>query len=395
METIIFHIDVNSAFLSWTALEDLKSGEALDIRTIPAIIGGDRKSRHGVVLAKSLPAKKYKIKTGEPITNALKKCPSLVIKPPTHGIYEEYSHRLMEFLHTITPDIEQLSIDECYLDFTGIAHLYESPAACAVRIKDEISNNFGFTVNIGISTNKLLAKMASDFEKPNLVHTLFPHEITEKMWPMPVSELYMAGKSSVATLNNLGIFTIGDLAASDPKLLSLHLKSHGNLLWNYANGIGDTIVNGTPQELKGIGNSITLAADAETASDAKLVLRNLAETVSERLRSNYVLAGNICVEIKYSTFVSVSHQMQLDTPTDTNHSIYRAACLLFDRLWDQTPIRLLGIRSSKLIDQNEPVQLSLFDFDFEKEEKNRRLDNALDEIRKKYGVDSVTRGSLF
>lgn len=395
MDTIIFHIDVNSAYLSWTAIEDLKAGESLDIRTIPAIIGGDQKSRHGIVLAKSLPAKKYKIKTGEPITNALKKCPDLVIKPPTRGIYEKYSRELMDFLHTITPDIQQLSIDECYLDYTGIAHLYESPTLCAAWIKDEVYNKFGFTVNIGISTNKLLAKMASDFEKPNFVHTLFPHEIAEKMWPLPVSDLYMAGKSSVTVLNKLEIFTIGDLAAADPKLLSLHLKSHGYLLWNYANGIGDTTVDATPQNLKGIGNSTTLTQDAKTASDAKLVLRNLAETVSKRLRDHHVKAGNICVEIKYSSFVSVSHQMQLDTPTNTNHSIYRVACILFDRLWDHTPIRLLGIRSSKLIDQNEPVQLSLFDYDYKKEEKNRKLDNALDEIRQKYGKDSITRGSLF
>ena len=261
MSRIIFHIDVNSAYLSWTAVEQLKSGAALDIRTIPAIIGGDRKSRHGVVLAKSIPAKKYGIHTGEPVANALRKCPDIHMEPPDHALYHEYSRRLMEFLHTYTPDIEQVSVDECYLDFTGIAHRYHSYVSAAFEIKDRVREKFGFTVNIGISSNKLLAKMASDFEKPDRVHTLFPEEIKVKMWPLPVRELYMAGGSSVETLKKLGIRTIGELAQADPKILELHLKSHGRMLWNFANGIDDSPVVTWKTEAKGIGNSTTLPAD--------------------------------------------------------------------------------------------------------------------------------------
>ena len=217
MPRTIFHIDVNSAYLSWTAVEQLKNGAKADIRTIPAIIGGNQESRHGVVLAKSIPAKKYGIRTGEPVANALRKCPDIHIEPPDHELYRAYSRKLMDFLHTYTPDIEQVSVDECYLDYTGIAHQFYSPVSAALEIKEKIYKKFGFTVNIGISSNKVLAKMASDFEKPGKVHTLFPEEIRVKMWPLPVRELYMAGGSSVETLKKLGIHTIGDPGASSEK----------------------------------------------------------------------------------------------------------------------------------------------------------------------------------
>ena len=242
MSHIIFHIDVNSAYLSWTAVEQLKNGADVDIRTIPAIIGGDRESRHGIVLAKSPSAKKFGIRTGEPVVNAFRKCPNLHMDPPNHRMYREYSRRLMDFLKTYTPEIEQVSVDECYMDFTGIAQRFSSPVEAAYEIKARVYEKFGFTVNVGISTNKLLAKMASDFEKPNRVHTLFPEEVKEKMWPLPVSELFMAGKSSVAILEKLEIRTIGELAQTDPKLLEFHLKSHGRTLWEFANGIGDAKV---------------------------------------------------------------------------------------------------------------------------------------------------------
>ena len=225
MHQIIFHIDVNSAFLSWTAVEELKNGSDRDLREIPSIIGGDQQSRRGVVLAKSVPAKKYKIQTGEPVANALRKYPNLVMAPPNHKMYREYSKRLMDFLKTYTPDIEQVSVDECFMDFTGIAKKFSSPVEAALEIKNKVKEMFGFTVNIGISDKKLLAKMASDFEKPDKVHTLFTEEIQEKMWPLPVGELYMAGKSTVKTLEKLEIRTIGELATTDVKIIELHLKT--------------------------------------------------------------------------------------------------------------------------------------------------------------------------
>ena len=400
MKQIIFHIDVNSAFLSWTAVEQLKNGAEFDIREIPAIIGGNQESRHGIVLAKSVSAKKFGIVTGEPVANALRKCPNLHMFPPNHRMYSEYSHKLMNFLKTYTPDIEQVSVDECYMDFTGIAHKFTSAIEAAYEIKDAVKEKFGFTVNIGISVNRLLAKMASDFEKPNKVHTLFPEEIAEKMWPLPVSELYMAGHSSVETLHKLEIRTIGELAQTDPKLLELHLKSHGRTLWEFANGIGSDKVIRERVEAKGIGNSTTLPKDVTASKDAKQVLLSLSETVGGRLRKERQKAKMVSVEIKYSSFQSVSHQKQLEKGTDSDRTIYEAACELFDELWNGEPIRLLGIRTSKLVEASAPEQINLFDFqetlekDMTKSVKYKKLDSALDEIRKKYGDNAVKRGTL-
>lgn len=400
MKQIVFHIDVNSAFLSWTAVEQLKNGAEFDIREIPAIIGGDQQSRHGIVLAKSVPAKKFGIVTGEPIAQAIRKCPEVKIFPSNHKMYGERSAELMEFLRNYTPDIEQMSVDECYMDFTGIAYKYSSPVDAAVEIKDAVYQKFGFTVNVGISVNRLLAKMASDFEKPNKVHTLFPEEIPLKMWPLPVSELYMAGRSSVEVLHKLEIRTIGELAKADPALLELHLKSHGRTLWEFSNGKSSSKISREHVENKGIGNSTTLSKDVTTEERAKEVLLMLAETVGGRLRKEQQKASMVSVEIKYSTFQSVSHQKQITRATNTDQVIYENACELFHELWNGEPVRLLGIRTSKLKDDDAPEQMSIFDYQYEekndkvKEEKHRKLDKALDEIRKKFGDESIKRGTL-
>ena len=401
MEHIIFHIDVNSAYLSWSALSLLEKGSKTDLRQIPAIIGGDMEKRHGVVLAKSIPAKKYGIVTGEPIVNAMRKRPFLRLEAPDHHLYAEKSRQLMQLLSDICPEIEQVSVDECYMDYTPISHLYPSPYEAAIMIKDKVRDTFGFTVNIGISDRKILAKMASDFRKPDLVHTLYSYEIKEKMWPLPVSSLFMCGKSSGEVLRKLEIETIGQLAGSDKKILEAHLKSHGTLLWEYANGIDDSPVVSTPPDSKGVGNSTTLSKDVTEREEACKTLLSLSESVAARLRKAGQLAGMISVEIKYSNFRSVSHQTMLYSPSDTSRIIYDTACRLFDELWDHSPIRLLGVRTSKLVSATEPIQLSLFDLNAvagnEKEpasEKLAALDKALDDIRNKFGNDAVVRGSL-
>ncbi len=393
-EQIIFHIDVNSAFLSWSALAKLQEDDSIDLRTVPSIVGGDMAKRHGVVLAKSIPAKAYGIITGEPVVNAFRKCPSLISVAPNHNYYQQMSQSLMQHLARICPDIEQVSIDECYMNYAPIANKYTSPEEAAVSIKDSVYAKFGFTVNIGISDKKVLAKMASDFKKPNLVHTLYSHEIREKLWPLPVSNLFMCGHSSVETLRKLGILTIGELAQADLSILESHLKSHGNTLWEYANGIDNSGVTLKPEKAKGIGNSTTLTKDAETPEDAKHFLLQLAESVGKRLREEHFLAGSVCTEIKYNTFRSVSHQALLATPTASTDVIYREACALFDELWDGTPIRLLGIRTTKLTEEDTPIQLNLFDYQAPKSEKQRKLDAALDDIRARYGKEAVKRGSL-
>lgn len=409
MKKIFFHIDVNSAFLSWSALEKLHNGDETDLRTVPSVIGGDMAKRHGVVLAKSIPAKAYGIVTGEPIVNALRKCPSLILEPPDHKLYHQRSHELMTLLSDFCPDIEQVSVDECYMDYTPVSGRYASPEEAAHLLKDRVSGRLGFTVNIGISDRKVLAKMASDFQKPDLVHTLYAHEIRQKLWPLPVSSLFMCGHSSVETLRKLEILTIGDLARTDRSILMAHLKSHGVLLWEYANGIDSSEVATVHAEAKGIGNSTTLSQDAEDRETACRVLLSLSESVAGRLRSSSQIAGMVSIEIKYNTFKKVSHQTTLFSPTNQTDTVYRTACSLFDEIWDGTPIRLLGIRSSKLAPEGEPVQMSLFDLPADTQphraspillspspssRKKERLDIALDSIRKRYGNDAIVRGSL-
>ena len=388
MDRIFFHIDVNSAYLSWSALEKLHNGSEVDLRTIPAIIGGDMAKRHGVVLAKSIPAKKYGIVTGEPIVNAMRKCPNLTLEPPDQKLYRQRSRELMTLLSDICPDIEQVSVDECYMDYTPISRQYPSPEAAAHLIKDRVREQLNFTVNVGISDRKVLAKMASDFEKPNRVHTLYAYEIREKLWPLPISSLFMCGHSSVDALRRLGILTIGDLAQTDVSILQSHMKSHGKLLWEYANGIDQSVVETQQAAAKGIGNSTTLSKDASTIEEAKHVLLSLSESVAGRLRKAGKLAEMISVEIKYNTFKKVSHQTTLLTPTCGSDTIYQTACELFAELWDGTPVRLLGIRSSKLTSIGEPVQMSLFDL------PDPRLEKAIDSIRQKYGSDAIVRGSM-
>lgn len=392
-DPIIFHIDVNSAFLSWTALDRLRSGDPVDLRTIPSIVGGDSATRHGIVLAKSIPAKAYGIRTGEPVASAMRKCPNLVLASPDHARYKEYSRALMDHLSQICPDIEQVSIDECYMDYTPISANYASPLEAAVRIKDSVRETFSFTVNVGISDRKVLAKMASDFRKPDLVHTLFAAEIQEKLWPLPVSDLFLCGHSSVETLRKLGILTIGELAQADPAILDAHLKSHGRLLWNYANGIDPSTVETRHAKAKGIGNSTTLSADVTTAEEAHRILRNLSESVGARMRRAHTMGYSVCTEIKYSDFVSVSHQTILDAPTSSDAILAEAACALFDELWNGNPIRLLGVRATKLVEEDTPVQLSLFDLQAPKSEKQQKLDAALDKIRSRYGKGAIKRGS--
>lgn len=410
MEPLFFHIDVNSAYLSWTAVDRLEQGDSLDLRLIPSIIGGDKEKRHGIVLAKSIPAKVFNIQTGEPVVKALEKCSTLTIAAPDPEMYKRRSRQLMDYLKTLTPDIEQVSIDECYMDFGSIVHLYPSPIDAANEIKDTIYKTMGFTVNIGISNRKVLAKMASDFKKPNLVHTLYTHEIKDKMWPLPISSLYMCGKSSVDEFRKLEILTIGDLAMSDPEIISLHLKSHGKLLWEFANGIDDSKVEPIHPDAKGIGNSTTLSKDAEDISTIHKVLLSLSDSVASRIRKADSMAYMVSVEVKYNTFVKNSHQTTLYAPTNTSDTIYQTACRLFDELWDGTPVRLLGIRCSKLVDMDEPVQMNLMDYDFKtnqnnsgkeplsmvshNDEKNKKLDSALDSIRKRYGSSAVVRGSM-
>ncbi|MBP7177151.1 MAG: DNA polymerase IV [Thermoclostridium sp.] len=391
---IIFHIDVNSAFLSWEALEQLKQGSTVDLRTIPSIVGGDPSKRHGIVLAKSIPAKKYGIITGEPVFQALKKCPDLTVVPPTHHIYSQNSHAMIELLQTYSPDIEQFSIDECFIDATGLRLRFgDDYTALANQIKNHIRDELGFTVNVGISENKLLAKMASDFQKPDKVHTLFLDEIQQKMWPMPVSELFMVGKAATARFEMLGIKTIGDLARANPAVLEQQLKKYGLMIWDYANGRDDSPVQAQEAEAKDLSNETTVSFDITDKETARLYILSLSETVGMRLRKAGLFAGVIAVHIKNSNFETYSRQRKLDNATQDTNVIFSTAAELFEQVWKRDPVRLIGVATSQL--QRDPIkQLDMFSLAGPKQADRVKLDESIDKIREKYGQDYVVRGSL-
>lgn len=396
MERVIFHIDVNSAFLSWEAAYRIRElGETEDLRQIASVVGGSEESRHGIVLAKSELAKKYGITTGEPLVDARRKCPGLVTVPSNFPVYVKYSNGMMKILEDYTPDIEQYSIDESFLDMTGTQNLFGPPIEAAHKIKDRIYNELGFTVNVGVSSNKLLAKMASDFKKPNLVHTLFPEEVPTKMWPLPVSDLFFVGRQTAKRLYSLGIFTIGDLANTDKKIIQDNLKGHGSVIWEFANGIGDSMEdvtnkNRTPAN-KGYSNETTLAFDVTDANLAKEILLSLTESVSARVRADKSYVSVVSVYFVDNEFHHSSKQMTLDSATNVTNELYYHACRLFEQLWKGQPIRLLGIHISKASLENHR-QYSLFEQ--QDVEKLSKLDLAIDKIRHKYGDDSIKRATF-
>ena len=325
---IIFHIDVNSAFLSWEAVFRLSQDKkALDLRDVPSAVGGDRASRHGIVLAKSTPAKKYGITTGEPLAQALKKCPDLIVVPSRFEVYHDFSQRLLQILEEYTPDIEKFSIDEAFLDMTSTIHLFGEPVTVADQIRERVKKELGFTVNVGIAPNKLLAKMASDFEKPDRCHTLWTEEIPQKMWPLPVRDLFFVGASAEKKMQSIGIHTIRDLAHCDLQILKFHLgDKYAAQILCYANGIDEDPVAKREPVSKGYGNSITLSRDVSDYDTAFQVLLSLCETVGIRLRKDNVLCSCVCVELKDWDFHVHSHQMTLDIPTDSTTLLYQNSC---------------------------------------------------------------------
>ena len=392
MNKVIFHIDVNSAFLSWEAVYRIHHlGGNLDLRDIPSAVGGDVTKRHGIILAKSIPAKKYNIKTGESVPEALRKCPDLVLVPPNYNLYQKSSKAFINILKEYGPVVEQYSIDEAYMDMTGTESLFGKPEDIANEIRERIYRELGFTVNIGISNNKVLAKMASDFKKPDKVHTLWLSEIKDKMWVLPASDLFFVGRATARKLNNLGIKTIGELAQTDLSIIKSHLGKHGEVIWSFANGIDFSAVEPVPPPNKGYGNSTTIAFDVTDVNTAKLVLLSLAETVSARLRDDNVKIKVISVGIRDYNLGYYSHQKKLKTATNITREIFESACQVFDEMWDKVPIRHLGIHTSQVVTE-ETRQLNLFDdMDYEKQE---RLDRAVDDIRKRFGVDSIVRASF-
>ena len=391
MERLIFHVDVNSAFLSWEAAKRVKEGLP-DLREIPSCIGGDPKSRGGIVVAKSIPAKKYGVTTGEPVSMALRKCPGLVCVPGDFVLYEKCSHAFKDICASYAPVMESFSIDEVFLDMTGTHLIYPDPVALAHEIKNRIRDELGFTVNIGIGTNKLLAKMASDFEKPDRVHTLYPYEIPEKMWPLPVRELLFLGKASEEKLIQAGIRTIGEWALCEEKEIKRLLgEKAGHQLRLYANGIDDSPVRGEREEAKGYSAETTVEEDLVTYEQAFSLLLAQCDVVATRMRRDGKKCG--CVAITYRTldFKTKSHQKKLANPTDVTEEIFAQVKRLLYECWKCQPLRLIGVALTDMT-ADEYRQMSLFE-NAETHEKQKKMDEAVDDIRRRFGNGMIVRGS--
>lgn len=393
LQRLVFHIDVNSAFLSWEAARRVANGLP-DIRLIPSAIGGDQDKRTGIILAKSIPAKKFGVTTGEPVAMALRKCPRLQLFKPDFALYRKNSLAFLEICRRYSPVVEQFSIDECFVDMTGMGRIFPDPIATAHQIKETVKNELGFTVNIGVGPNKLLAKMASDFEKPDRVHTLFTDEISTKMWPLPVGDLLYVGSATAQKLAAQGIDTIGTLARYElPTLQRLFGDKCGKQLFNYSKGIDDSPVLAVEPEAKGYSVSTTLEEDVTTRERAHEILAVLADSVAYRMRIEGAQASQVAITIRNSQDMKYSsHQRRLPEPTDISRELYQEACNLFDDFWRGQALRLLGV-SLGHIAREAPTQSALFkDESLQKEQK---LDKALDALRQKFGHDAISRGSDF
>lgn len=395
MDRIIFHIDANSAFLSWQAAYDLQHGATLDIREVPSVIGGNQATRHGIVLAKSIKTKPFKIQTGEPLLGAMQKCPNLLVVPPNYFVYAQSSKAMFDIFREYTPRLQVFSIDEGFLDFTGMESLFgNDPVKAATIIKDRVKKELGFTVSIGISSNKLLAKMASELKKPDGVSTCYPDEVKVKMWPLPVRELYGVGRATEEKLLRYDIRTIGEIANTPVAFLKHLFKSYGVILWEFANGKEDSAIHqghtgGNHHTIKGMGNSCTSNFDITDKEDAYLTLLSLIETVSMRLRFGGFSARVLSVYIRTNDLSGYGHQRKLLSPVDTVEAIYEIAKELFDSMWKGEPIRGLGVRATDLY--TDFTQISFFEKDWSKQ---RQVNRTIDEIRVKYGSDSIVRGAF-
>ena len=392
VERIIFHIDVNNAFLSWTAIDLLNKGYKYDIRKSYAVIGGDETKRRGVVLAKSSSAKKLGIKTGETLIEARKKCKVLKIYPPNYNWYQQKSKELFKLLRKYTPDIEIASIDECYLDYGKVKHLYGNEIEFAKKLKDEIYEKLKFTVNIGIANNKLCAKMASDFEKPNKIHTLYHYEIQTKMFPLPINDLFGIGKKTTEKLKKLNILKISDLASADVNYLYKYFKNQAIKMIEIANGIDNSPVISEKLLNKDISNSTTLDHDILDKLEAYKVIENLVINVSHSLRCQNQYAYVVGVILKDNYFKTYSHQKKLKNATNLTNEIYNISKDLFDEMWKLEPIRLIGVRLSNLVSSSNH-QVSLFD-DLDNRELDLKLENTIDNLKAKYGYKIINNASL-
>ncbi len=391
MQKVIFLVDMNAFFISCEMTRDHS------LVGIPAAVAGDPKKRSGIILAANYEARSFGVKTAMVLHEALKLCPKIILVPPDHHFYGQKSKEVMDLLSNYTPILEQNSIDEAWLDMTGCEGLFGKPVEAAKRIMNEIKDRLGLWCSIGIAENKFLAKMAAEMKKPLGITELWERDIPEKLWPLPVKEMYGVGGKTAEKLNRMGIKTISDLARFDINLIVKAFGKSGNEIYLRANGIDNSpVLPRKADDMKSIGRSTTLPEDISEIEKAKIVLMELADDIGVTARRHSKKGRTVHITLKYSDFQVVTRQTTVPATFSTKE-IYQAGCGLLEQNWNRLrPVRLIGIGLSGFHEDFSSDQLSLFDQmeDNVKNEKNERIDEAMDKIRSKHGAGVITFAAL-
>ena len=389
MDRVILHCDINSFYASCELVT------RPELKSLPVAVSGSPDSRHGIILAKNEPAKKYGVKTAETVWQAKRKCPDLLLLPPHHDLYKEYNRKINAIFRDYTDMVEPFSIDESWLDVTGSRRLFGTGKEIADTIRRRVKNELGITLSAGVSFNKIFAKMGSEYKKPDATTEITRENYKELLWPMPVGELFFCGAKTASKLSDAGILTIGALAAADPGKLERLLGKQGPLLVTYARGEDDSPVRlyDQKEKIKSVGNGITFRRDLVGEDDLVTAVTDLSDTVASRLRKYQVKAYGVKVDIKDTQLKSISHQEQLLIPTDLADDLKNASIRIVKANWNlEKPIRMLTITGINLIDDGEGEQLTLFTddgADAKSHQKSESVERAMDDIRRKFGKDSI------
>ncbi len=394
MKRIIFHIDQNCYFAS---VEMISRPE---LRNVPMAVAGDASVRHGIILAKNEPAKKYGIKTAEAIWQAKAKCPELVLVDAHHKKYEFYSKKIRAMYSEYTDKVEPFGLDECWLDMTGIVSDYAEAEETALEIRNRVKEEFKLTCSVGISFNKVFAKLGSDYKKPDATTVFSDENWKEKIWPLPVADLLFVGRHTAEKLLKINVKTIGDLANTDGEFISRYLGKAGEMLWEYANGLDDAPVaeSGYKRIPKSVGNSTTTAEDMTSDRQIERTLHMLSESVAERLRKHTLKGTVVQITVRDRDLSIYEKQKIIYKPTDDAKVIYAAARDLFKESYDwEKGVRSIGVRCTKLVRADSGEQLSIFN-EVKASERDDRLNKAIDDINRRYGssvIKSAAEAEVF
>ncbi len=391
MDRVILHCDMNNFYASVELLS------RPDLKDVPVAVCGDPEGRHGIILAKNQLAKAAGVVTAETVWQAKKKCPSLQFVRPHHDKYKEYSDRINKIYLEYTDMVEPFSIDESWLDVTASQRLFGNGRQIADTIRQRIKSELGLTLSVGVSYNKVFAKMGSEYRKPDATTEVTRQNYPTLLFGKPVGELFFVGFATAEKLKTIHIRTIGDLAAADPRALERLLGKQGPLLHSYANGLDDSPVclYNQREKIKSVGNGITFARNLTGIEDITTALTSLSDTVASRLRKYQMKCFGVKVDIKNPAFKTISRQKQLPQPTNLAADLKKAALELLGSSWRLSdPIRLLTLTAINLTDETAEEQLSLFDAPAETRQKGESIERTMDDIRKKFGDSSITFGQI-